>query len=137
MTVIVESIDSIAGADSSTVFQFSSPIVRDSSGDNALITTISVQVKPIDGVLTTPDLDPGPATVQVGVTPFAITIPASPTPIRLWPLIQAALPVPPAEVSTAVRDGGGAARIQVMTAAEYTALVAASTPDPGSIFLTY
>ncbi len=137
MTVIVESIDTIAGADSSTVFQFSSPVVRDSSGDNALITTVSMQVKPVDGVLTTPDLDPGPATVQVGVTPFAITIPDSPTPIRLWPLIEAALPTSPAQAAKAVVNGGNAARIQVMTAAEYTALVASTTPDPGSIFFTY
>lgn len=137
MTVITETVDSIAGPDSVVTIQFSSPIVRDSSGDNALITTTSIQVKPVGGVLTTPDLDPGPAVVQVGVQSFAITIPDSGTPVRLWPLIEAALPVPPAQQATAVVNGGNAARIQVMTEAEYTALVASTTPDPGSIFFVY
>lgn len=137
MTVITETIDTIAGADSNTTFAFASPTVRDSSGDNALITTTAIQVKPVDGVLTTPDLDPGPAVVTVGLQSFAITIPASGTPIRLWPLIEAALPVPPAQVAAAVVNGGGAARIQVLSADEYNALVASTTPDPGSIFFVY
>jgi hypothetical protein len=137
MTVITETIDTIAGVDSSTTFAFSAPNVRDSSGDNALITTTSVSVKPVDGVLTTPDLDPGTAVVQVGLQSFTITIPDSATPIRLWPLIEAALPVPPAQQATAVINGGGAARIQVMTADDYAALVSTTTPDPGSVFLVY
>lgn len=137
MTVITETIDTIAGADTTTTFQFASSLVRDSSGDNALITTAGVQVKPVNGVLTTPDLDPGPAVVQVGVQSFAITIPDSGTPIRLWPLIEAALPVPPAQQAAAVVNGGGAARIQVMTADDYATLVSTTTPDPGSIFLVY
>lgn len=137
MTVISEPVDTIGGADAQTVFQFSSPVLRDSSDDTALITTVVVRVAPVAGVLTTPDLDPGIAAVRVGPKSYAITIPDSPTPVRLWPLIQAGLPVPPAEVAAAVHDGGGAARIQVMTSAQYTALVASTTPDPGSIFLVY
>jgi hypothetical protein len=137
VTVIHESVATIAGADAQTTFTFSSPALRDSSDDDALITTVGVRLIPVAGVLTTPDLDPGPATVRVGLTSYSIDIPESLTPVRLWPLIQAGLPIPSAEDSAAVRNGGGAARIQVMTTAEYTALVASTTPDPGSIFLVY
>lgn len=138
MTVIVEHVEYLGGVDDSTVFSFSSPMVRDSDDDTALITKRAMSYTASNGVLTTDDLDPGPATVTVGVSSsFQIAIPDSPTPIRLWPLIQAGLPVPPAQMATAVINGGGAAMIRVMTADEYAALVSSTTPDPGSIFYVY
>jgi hypothetical protein len=138
VTVISDQIENIAGADNATTFTFYSPVVRDSDDGTALITTLTTaHLIATAGVLTTPDLDPGPATVRIGLHAFEIEIPDSPTPVRLWPLVEAGLPVSADQVSSAVINGGGARRIQVMTAAEYAALVAITTPDPGSIFFVY
>ncbi len=137
MTVISEPVEDIAGADNDTQFIFSSSILRENSGGTGLITIRPTFVRAEAGVLTTPDLEPGAATVRIGQTAYYITIPDSGTPIRLWPLIQAGLPLPPAEAAEAVRNGGGFVMGQVMTAAEYAALVSTTTPDPGSVFLVY
>ncbi len=88
MTVIQETVKTIGGADNDTMFTFAS-LLRDSSDGGALITSLGVRVTPQAGVLTTPDLEPGPATVMVGVKSYDIDIPDSGTPIRLWPLIEA------------------------------------------------
>ena len=137
MTIISEPIESIAGADNNTQFEFSSPTVRESDDGTSLITRRPVWLVAEDGVLTTPDLDPGPATVTIGQRSFNITIPDSGTPVRLWPLVEAGLPVPPEQEATAVINGGGFVRGEVMTAAEYSALTSSTTPDPGSMFFVY
>lgn len=133
MTVIQESVRTIGGADNDSLFSFAS-LLRDSSDDTALVTTTAVLVTPKDGVLTTPDLDPGLASVIVGGKSYSITIPDSDTPIRLWPLIEAGLPIPPSEEASAVRNGGGVARVQVITEAAYAAL---TTPDPETAYYLY
>jgi hypothetical protein len=58
---------------------------------------------------------------------YPITIPDSATPVRLWPLIEAGLPIPPAQQASAVINGGGIARVQKITESAYAALI---TPDP-------
>ena len=137
MTVISEPISSIAGADNDTDFRFSSPVLRSSSSGTGMVTTAPVLVNAVAGVLTTPNFDPGPATVRVGQRIYNITIPNSGTPVRLTPLIEAGLPIAPAEEASAVVNGGGFARGQVMTADAYAALTSTTTPDPGSVFLVY
>ncbi|NEW33857.1 hypothetical protein GV791_14980 [Nocardia cyriacigeorgica] len=132
MTVISEPVGDIAGADDATVFVFSSKVLRESGDGTGLITTRLASLQAEDGVLTTPDLDPGPAVVRIGAREYQIEIPDSPTPIRLWPLIEAGLPVPPTEEATAVRNGGGVARIQRISQTEYDALV---TPDPETLYV--
>ncbi|MEU9515936.1 hypothetical protein [Micromonospora sp. NPDC048169] len=132
MTVISEPIENIAGADNGTGFYFSAPAIRESDDGTRLITVHPLVVTAIDGVLTTPDLDPGPATVRIGQHTYHIEIPDSPTPIRLWPLVEAGLPVPPAEEATAVRNGGGVRRIAVAELDDYLAM---PTPDPETVYI--
>jgi hypothetical protein len=112
--------------------------VRDSADDTRMIVrsrhTIAVNVA--DGSFTTDDLDPGPAEVRIGGDVYPITIPASGTPIRLWPLIQAGLPVTP-ESANHIASDGSVRREQVMTTAAYGVLTGATTPDPGSVFFLY
>lgn len=127
MTVISEPIANIAGADNDTQFVFSSPVVRETDDGTGLVTIAPTFLYPVGGVLTTPDLDPGPATVRIGQTAFNIEIPDSGTPVRLWPLVEAGMPVAPAQEATAVINGGGIARVQKITESAYAALV---TPDP-------
>ncbi|WP_280317314.1 phage upper tail fiber protein [Nocardia wallacei] len=131
MTVISEPVESIAGADNQTIFGFQS-LVRESADGTGLITAALVTMQAVDGVLTTPDLDPGPALVSVGHRRFQIEIPDSGTPVRLWPLIHAGLPIPPAEEASAVRNAGGVARIQRITESAYLAL---TTPDPETLYV--
>lgn len=133
MTVISEPVENIAGADNGTEFVFASILLRESDDGTSLITTTPTRVKPVGGVLITPDLDPGAAKVSIGLSrAYQIDIPDSPTPIRLWPLIEAGLPVPPVEEATAVRNGGGVARIQRIALADYEAI---PTPDPDTLFV--
>lgn len=131
MTVISEPIESIAGADNQTVFGFAS-LVRESFDGTGLVTAALVTMQAADGVLTTPDLDPGPAVVNVGQRHYEIEIPDSATPVRLWPLIHAGLPIPAAEEASAVRNGGGVARIQRITESAYLELL---TPDPETLYV--
>jgi len=132
MTVISEPVENIGGADDKTVFAFSSILLRESDDGTGLVTTTPVSIRATDGVLTTPDLDPGAAVVRIGAKAYQITIPDSDTPIRLWPLIEAGLPVPPVEEAAAVRNGGGVARIQAIELNDYTAI---PTPDPDTLFV--
>ncbi|WP_280471021.1 phage upper tail fiber protein [Nocardia cyriacigeorgica] len=132
MTIISEHVSGVAGADEKTVFEFWAPVLRESSSGTGLLTTRPHHLQPVDGILTTPELDPGPAHVRIGHREYRIEVPDSPTPVRLWPLIEAGLPVPPTEEATAVRNGGGVARIQRISQAEYDALV---TPDPETLYV--
>lgn len=137
MTVISQPITDIAGAPEADTIRFATYAIRDSADGASIITTKVHAYEPTAGVLTTDDLDPGPAKVIIGAHAYAIEIPDSATPILLWPLIEAGLPVPITEEASAVRNGGGFVRGQVMTASEYSALVASTTPDPGSMFFVY
>lgn len=132
MTVISENVENIAGADNQTPFAFAAPVIRDSFDDTAFITTTPTRVMPVAGVLTTPDLDPGPAVVRIGLRTYSIEIPDSPTPIRLLPLVEAGLPIPPTEEASAVRNGGGVALIRVLTEAQYAAL---TSRDPETLYV--
>lgn len=132
MTVISEPVAHIAGADDRTAFEFSSPILRENDAGTGTVTRAPVHLVAEEGVLTTPDLDPGPATVRIGQIAYQIEIPDSVTAVRLWPLIEAGLPVPPEEEAAAVRNGGGIARAQRITESAYAAL---ATPDPETLYL--
>jgi hypothetical protein len=131
VTVISENIRNIAGADNTTAFVFWT-CLRESADGNGLDTALTSRLVASSGVLTTPDLDPGPALVRIGATVYSIEIPDSDTSVRLWPLIQAGLPVPPSAEADAVRNGGGVARAQTITQAAYNALV---TPDPATLYV--
>ena len=132
MTVISEPIQNIAGLGERQKVRFTVPVVRESVDNNALVTTRVHEVAPVNGVLTTPDLDPGPAKVWIGADEYDITVPDSSTPVRLWPLIDAGMPTPPEDAPGFVRDGGNVARIKAMTQAQYNAM---ATPDPATLYI--
>ncbi|MFI8660716.1 hypothetical protein ACIGKR_12060 [Rhodococcus qingshengii] len=58
-----------------------------------------MSVRPAGGVLTTPDLDPGPARVCIAFEWFDIVIPDASGSQRLWPLIKDSVPYEPPVVS--------------------------------------
>lgn len=132
MTIISEPIENIAGADNTSAFLFTAYTVRESDDGTKLVTTRPQRYTATAGVLTTDELDAGPAVVSIDGRVFSIEIPDSATPVRLMPLIDAGLPVPPTQEAQAVRNGGGVARIQRISASAYAALV---TPDPETLYV--
>lgn len=132
MTIINDRIEDVGGSGFDRRVTFFIEHIRESSDGDAIVTTVPHHFELDEGELTTTDLDPGPAKVQIGAGSYNITIPESGSPIRLWPLIDAALPTPAVDISGFVHNGGGVARIQALTAAEYSALEA---PDPATFFV--
>lgn len=127
MTVISEPIENIVGVDDSTQIEFWSPIVRASADGTSTVTMRPWHATAVDGVLTTPDINPGPVSCRIGQAIFHLTVPSSATPIRLLPLLEAAMPIPPEQQLDAVRNAGGIRRVAVVTESQYAAL---SPPDP-------
>ncbi|MFC9892098.1 hypothetical protein ACFVMC_00250 [Nocardia sp. NPDC127579] len=131
MTLISEPVASIASADNNTVFGFQSILDRENAAGTGMVTAALVTTQAIDGVLQIA-LDPGETIVNVGSRRYLITVPDSAIPIRLWPLIQAGLPVPPAQEAAAVRNGGGVRRIAVAELDDYLAM---PSPDPETVYI--
>lgn len=98
MTVLTATFDTVAlGADSGSVEFFCVP-VRTSSGNTSIITQTPVIVSLVNGTITTPSLDPGPAKVRMNIgtwrDTYDIVIPQL-GPTGLVPLLeQYAQPVP-------------------------------------------
>ncbi len=132
MTYIVDTLTDLAGTHETNPVIFSTHVIRDNDDGTAIVTTTTHSYRPVAGVITTGDLDPGPARVRIGARYYDIDIPDWDTPIRLMPLIEAGLPVTPADEIAAVRNGGGVARIQVLTEAEYAAL---TSTDPETLYV--
>lgn len=133
MTVITERITDLAGTGEVDRIPFYIKAIRENADGNAIVTTVRHDYTPdADGDITTGDLDPGPAVVRIGMVEYAIDIPDSGTPVRLWPLIEAGLPVVPAEQAHAVVNGGGVARAQRITESAYLALAA---KDPETLYV--
>lgn len=132
MTVITETLTDLAGTPHTEAVFFSTYILRENDDGDAIVTTSVRSYTPVDGVVTTEDLDPGPAKVRIGMSTYDIEIPESATPVRLWPLIETGLPEPPSLVGAYVVNGGGVARIQKISESAYLAL---STPDPETLYV--
>lgn len=131
MTVIAEPLHDIGGIKETDSVTFFIDVVREDSGGTGTTTTTQHRVAPTDGVIITEDLDPGPARVRIGLVTYPIVIPDSVSPVRLWPLIDASMPPPPI-TNLFVKNGGGIARAQRISAATYAAL---ATPDPETLYL--
>lgn len=135
MTILIANIRDVAGIDDRTTFTFEIPIVRGST-TGGVVTSRQSSYRAADGVLTTDDLEPGPAVLRISGTPidFHITIPADSDPVQLWPLIDAATPPDGTAWMTGfVRNAGGVARIQAVHVDEYPGLV----KDPATFYVLY
>ena len=131
MTVLTGQIRDVAEFDDQSVFAFQVPEIR---GDgNEVVTTRTYFVQAVNGVLTTPDLSPGPATLTVRAKEYQILIPESGSPLPIWPLIDAGMP-PPVGQPGFVRNAGGIARIQRTTVANYAAI---PSKDPETLYITF
>lgn len=131
MTVLTGQIRDVAEFDDQSVFAFQIPEIR---GDgNEVVTTRTYFVQAVNGVLTTPDLSPGPATLTVRAKEYQILIPESGSPLPIWPLIDAGMP-PPLGQPGFVRNAGGIARIQRTTVANYAAI---PSKDPETLYITF
>lgn len=129
MTVIQEPVGDLIG-EKVTLVRFRAPQIRGSNDNTRTVAPVSHEFYVTDGVLTTGDLDPGPAVVSIAGRDYDIVIPYSVTPIRLWPLINAHLDPPPDTATGYIRNGGGVEIEQIVTAAEYAAI----TRDPETIY---
>lgn len=131
MTVLTGQIRDVAEFDDQSVFAFQIPEIR---GDgNEVVTTRTYFAQAVNGVLTTPDLSPGPATLTVRAKEYQILIPESGSPLPIWPLIDAGMP-PPVGQPGFVRNAGGIARIQRTTVANYAAI---PSKDPETLYITF
>ena len=131
MTVISDTVKDVAGyADNREIAFF----VQDLRGSDVsgVTTTKRVRVRPVGGVLTTPDLTPGNAVVQIGTRSYGIVIPDDAETVGLWPLIDAGMPVPTTSAGF-VRDAGGISRIARVTEAELAAL----DQDPETFYVVF
>lgn len=135
MTVLTATVRDIAGADDRTRFLFFVPIVR-GDGGTEVVTTRRYSASAVGGVLTTPDMEPGPAVLKLSgsATEYHITIPDSETPVQLWPLIEAATPPDNTAWTTGfVHNADGVARVQAVPQTEYGAMV----KDPATLYFLY
>lgn len=130
MTVLFDDLTNIAGASELRPIYFYVPKIRENDNSDGIITKTKTEVRAVDGAFTTPDLDAGPAKVVIGSDVYDILIPESSAPVRLWPLIDAGIPTPREPAPGFVRDGGGIARVQAVTAAEYASM----THDPATLY---
>jgi len=126
VTIISEAIADIAGAAEDQPISFRILRLRENHANTGITTVETHSFKPVGGVLTTSDLDPGPAQVRIGATWYDIEIPVAFTTIKLWPLIDAGVPAPDPDAEGFVRNAGGTpggvARIKTMYESEYSAL---------------
>lgn len=138
MTVISENFSDITLRPDEVTLYYFTDSMREKSSHAGLITAKRVAVETVNGVATSPQLDPGPALVEI-VTPdwrreYSILIPNSSATVALWPLIDAQSTPPGIGEPGFVRNSGGIARIQRMTTAEYSAL---AHKDPETLYVTF
>lgn len=136
MTVLTSNVRDIAGADDATVFTFEIPVVR-GAADGGVVTVRSSRYTAEYGVLTTEDLEPGPAVCRLSgglSAEYQITIPESSTPIQLWPLLEAGAPQAPEIAGRYVINAGGVARAQWISQANWSAI---APGDPDTTYYVY
>ena len=134
MTVLITRPEDVAHyVDPDKPLIFASRNIR--GADNGFITVVPWRhdVYPdANGLVQTPDLHPGAATVSISGKKYDIVIPDSEEDVPLWPLIDAGMPPPPDPSATMfIRNAGGARRIQIVTQAEYNSI---PVPDPETLY---
>lgn len=136
MTVIQDQLKDVAGEPFEGTVTFRIERIREGADGTSIVTIERHHFQVDGGSLLTTDMDPGRATVRFSgdKNTYPIVISDSATPIRLWPLIDAGQPAPPATASGFLRVANGdEARIDFVTSTEYATL----TPDPNTVYLVF
>jgi hypothetical protein len=133
MVVISEPLVDIAGASVNDPVVFWTEVIRENDAGTGVVTTRRHSFAPVNGVLTAVGLEAGPAKVKVGGKVYGILIPDTDTTIRLWPLIEAGLPVPDPSDASFVRNANNVRRIADVYESDFAAL----TPDPDTVYLVF
>ncbi|OZF40736.1 hypothetical protein CH296_00320 [Rhodococcus sp. 14-2496-1d] len=98
MTIISDTLKNVAKTPATTTAVWFSASLRQATSGGIIVDKWHKAVPNSSGVFTTPDLDPGRAIVRFAGSldgDLEIIIPSSGTPLPLWPLISAAVNVPP------------------------------------------
>jgi len=102
MTILTANVRDIAGADRHTQFAFRA--ITRATGHDIITDTIYRTYANSAGIITTPDLEPGPAEVTISgrtSTTHPIVIPVSAEPVQLAPLLEANVEYPEPVVGAA------------------------------------
>ena len=95
MGIITENLFDLAGVSTTKPVQFDVTAPRESGAGLGMVVPKTKTVQPVNGVITTPDLNPGPAVVWLDNHRFEIEIGAAGITQRLRDLILAGLATPP------------------------------------------
>ena len=106
MTILTETFKNIAGQPATGTVEFVCTQIRQGSNGTSAITTSPTSVRLVNGVMTSPDLDPGAALVRLKIGEYdggsvRIVIPVSAEPVQLFPLMSMYVEDVPAVVSQA------------------------------------
>lgn len=120
MTVISEPLTDPAGRPETEPLAFFVERIRQNASGSGIVSVQRVDVTPVNGILTTPNLDPGPMEVQWRGNRYKFELPNSENSVKLWPLIEFSVPSTPPVVSLVkqYRDEAKAARDVAVAAAE-------------------
>lgn len=129
MTILTETFKNIAGRPATGTVEFVCTQIRQGSDGASAITTSPTSVRLVNGVMTSPDLDPGAALVRLKIGEYdggsvRIVIPVSATPVQLFPLLSMYVEDVPAVVSQAWQAAWAA-----QASAERAEAAAASVDD--------
>lgn len=133
MAVITEPLADVAGSKATDPVIFWTEELRENEAGTGTTITRRHQFLPVNGVLTTTDLDAGPAKVKVAGVVYSIVIPETDSTIRLWPLLDAAVPNAGAGDPSFVRNANNIRRVADVTQSDYAAL----SPDPDTVYFVF
>ena len=143
MPVLTCIVENLGGTSSTEKIEIYVEAPRASTADpTTLIVGPPIVVRPVAGVYTTPNLDPGPAVFAYGKTVKRFTIPDEAGPVQLVPLLMVPFVPPPPPTWQTVADatyaplvGGGVATVTTPTDAAIRVALAALGSAGGVINL--
>lgn len=140
MTILVEPMHDTAGFGEAHDVTFKSVTVRQNFNSTGMITKTPVRVQPINGVLTTPPLDPGLTLIKISGETRLCDVPDSGITLRLWPIwdggasVDGSGPQPANGGEGYVRNAGSVYRIQDISEGMFASLV---STDPNTIYILF
>ncbi|KQU33582.1 hypothetical protein [Rhodococcus sp. Leaf233] len=128
MTILSSTVGNVANQSVDKSVWIKAARLRQGTVTGSVVVPERIEVKPVAGVLTTPELQPGPAVVTWGIDTYYVTIPASGT-VSWWSVLALAVGVPPGTSEESIAEalavyldanpieGGGLTVDQIATAA--------------------